>query len=203
MGHFLKLGLCACLVAVVSTLAACAPVKPAAPFAQTASTTPTLPPSNAELADAGTVFVWRDLNSGEELDETVGTHSGRLSESRFRGKRSFWYMPDPWADNENTNAAAIEPLFPLAVGKTVAFDRRPRIGLTKDTVTVVRAETLVLPFGPVDTYVITTESRAVMSDWVGRSTMWYAPALRWIVQQEITDNKGDNRRRQVIEVRQP
>jgi hypothetical protein len=184
-------------------LVACAPAKPAPPLAQAAASAPTLPPSNYELADEGTVFVWRDLNSGETVEERVGKHSGRMMESRYGTRRSFSYVPDPWADNENTDPAGIEPLFPLEVGKKVSFERRPGIGLTKDTVEVLRTETLTLPFGSVDTYVIATESRAVMANWVGKATVWYAPSLRWQVQWVIADNDGDNRRRQVIEVRNP
>lgn len=164
---------------------------------------PLLPPSNYELAEPGTVFVWRDLDSGEEKKEYVKEHVGRLMQANFGSRRSFAYVPNPWADNENTNEADIEPLFPLEVGKKVSFYRQPRDGRTSDTVEVVRTETLTLPFGTVDTYVIETTSKMVSGSWVGKATVWYAPSLRWQVQWMITDNDGDNRRRQVIEVKQP
>lgn len=174
------------------------------PLAQapTGALQPSLPPSNYELADPGTVFVWRDLNTGKTHDEIVQEKVGRMLQANFKGRRSFAYVPDPWADNENTKEADIEPLFPLEVGKTVSFYRQPRAGRTFDTVKVVRTETLTLPFGAVDTYVIETTSKAT-TGWVGRSTIWYAPSLRWQVQWLITDNKGDNRRRQLVEVKQP
>ena len=124
-------------------------------------------------------------------------------QSNFGSRRSFAYVPDPWADNENTNEADIEPLFPLEVGKKVEFYRQPRAGRTQDTVEVVRTETLTLPFGPVDTYVIETTSKVVSGSWVGKATVWYAPSLRWQVRWEITDNAGDKRRREVTEVQQP
>jgi hypothetical protein len=164
---------------------------------------PTLAPSNYELADAGTVFVWCDLDTGETKEEYVKEHIGRLMDSNFGSRRSFAYVPDPWADNENTNEADIEPLFPLQVGKKVAFYRQPRNGRTFDTVEVVRTETLTLPFGAVDTYVIETTSKTMVGDWVGKATVWYAPSLRWQVQWQIEDNARDHRRRQVIEVKQP
>ncbi|HEX6120547.1 MAG TPA: hypothetical protein VFZ03_13945 [Dongiaceae bacterium] len=160
-------------------------------------------PSNYELADAGTVFVWRDLDTGEIKEEYVKEHHGRLMDSNFGSRRSFAYVPDPWADNENTNEADIEPLFPLQVGKKVTFYRQPRNGRTFDTVEVVRTETLTLPFGAIDTYVIETTSKAMVGDWVGKATVWYAPSLRWQVQWQIEDNARDHRRRQVIEVKQP
>jgi hypothetical protein len=164
---------------------------------------PQLPPSNYELAAEDTVFVWRDLDSGKETKEYVKEHEGRLMQSNFGSRRSFAYVPDPWADNENTNEADIEPLFPLEVGKKVEFYRQPRAGRTQDTVEVVRTETLTLPFGPVDTYVIETTSKVVSGSWIGKATVWYAPSLRWQVRWEITDNAGDKRRREVTEVQQP
>jgi hypothetical protein len=164
---------------------------------------PQLPPSNYELAAEDTVFVWRDLDSGKVTKEYVKKHEGRLMQSNFGSRRSFAYVPDPWADNENTNEADIEPLFPLEVGKKVTFNRQPRAGRTQDSVEVVRTETLTLPFGPVDTYVIETTSKVLSGSWVGKATVWYAPSLRWQVRWEITDNVGDKRRREVTEVQQP
>jgi hypothetical protein len=164
---------------------------------------PQLPPSNYELAAEDTIFVWRDLDSGKVTKEYVKEHVGRLMQSNFGSRRSFAYVPDPWADDENTEEADIEPLFPLEVGKKVEFYRQPRAGRTHDMVEVVRTETLNLPFGPVDTYVIETTSKVVSGSWVGKARVWYAPSLRWQVQWVITDNAGDNRRRQVIEVQQP
>jgi hypothetical protein len=108
---------------------------------------PDLPPSNYELAAKDTIFVWRDLDSGKVTKEYVKEHVGRLMQSNFGIRRSFAYVPDPWADDENTKEADIEPLFPLEVGKKVSFYRQPRAGRTHDTVEVVRTETLTLPFG--------------------------------------------------------
>jgi hypothetical protein len=192
-------------IAALCVLAACSAPHQSTPLTRAPSEAaqPSLPPSNYELADAGTVFVWRDLNSGEEKEELVKQHDGRLMESSYAGKRSFAYVPDPWADNENTQVSDIEPLFPLEVGKKATFHREPRAGRTLDTVEVVGTETLALPFGTVDTYVIETTSKLVSGNWVGHATVWYAPSLRWQVQWSITDNDGDNRRRQVIEVKAP
>ena len=164
---------------------------------------PVLPPSNYELAAEDTVFVWRDLDTGETKKERVKEPDGRLMRSNYGSRRSFAYVPDPWADDENTEASDIEPLFPLEVGKEVTFNRKPRAGRTVDTVKVVRTETLPLAFGAIDTYVIETTSKMVNGNWVGRATVWYAPSLRWQVQWLIEDNKGDRRRRTVIEVEKP
>ena len=164
---------------------------------------PQLPPSDYELAEAGTVFVWRDLDTGESVRERVVEPIGRLMLSDFGGRASFAYVPDPWADNENTDPADIEPLFPLEVGKKVTFHRQPALGRTFDTVAVVRVETLTLPIGKVDTYVIETTSKAVDDSWVGEATVWYAPSVRWQVRWIITDNAGDRRRREVIAIERP
>jgi hypothetical protein len=41
------------------------------------------------------------------------------------------------------------------------------------------------------------------STFADNGTVWYAPSVRWQVQWDIDDNRGDRRRRQVIEVKQP
>jgi len=164
---------------------------------------PQLPPSGYELAEAGTVFVWRDLDTGETDRELVFQGVGRLMQSHFKGRRRFAYVPDPWADNENANEADVEPLFPLEVGKKVTFYREPALGRTSDTVEVVRTETLSLPIGEVDTYVIETTSKQVSGPWVGTATVWYAPSVRWQVRWIITDTAGDRRRRELIAIERP
>ena len=164
---------------------------------------PRLAPSDYELAEAGTVFVWRDLDTGDIRRERVVEPVGRLMISSWGDRRSFAYVPDPWADNENTDPADIEPLFPLEVGKKVTFYRQPALGRTFDTVEVVRTETLSLPIGEVDTYVIETTSKLVSGSWVGTATVWYAPSVRWQVRWIITDTAGDRRRREVIAIERP
>jgi hypothetical protein len=164
---------------------------------------PQLPPSDYELADAGTVFVWRDLDTGETDKELVLDHVGRMMKSDFKLRRRYAYVPNPWADNENTKEADIEPLFPLEVGKKITFHRQPAAGRTIDTVEVVRTETLSLPIGKVDTYVIETISKLESGSWVGTATVWYAPSVRWQVRWLITDTAGDRRRREVIAVKHP
>lgn len=164
---------------------------------------PQLPPSDYELAKGGTVFVWRDLDTGDIRRERVVDPVGRLMLSDWGDRRSFAYVPDPWADSENTDPADIEPLFPLEVGKKVTFHRQPALGRTFDTVEVVRTETLSLPIGEVDTYVIETTSKLVSGSWVGTATVWYAPSVRWQVRWIITDTAGDRRRREVIAIERP
>jgi hypothetical protein len=164
---------------------------------------PQLPPSNYELAKGGTVFVWRDLDTGDIRRERVVEADGRLMLSDWGDRRSFAYVPDPWADSENTDPADIEPLFPLEVGKKVTFHRQPAAGRTVDTVEVVRTETLSLPIGKVDTYVIETTSKLESGSWVGTATVWYAPSVRWQVRWLITDTAGDRRRREVIAMERP
>ena len=183
--------------------AGCQGTKPQ-PLAQSASAAaPKMAPSNYEFVAPGTVVVWRDLNSGDLFEEHVKQPNGRMMDSMIGSRRSYAFVPDPWADNENTKAADIEPLFPLEVGKQVTFKRNPPAGLATDVVKVVRTETLQLAMGPVDTYVIETRSEIPSDNWVGEATFWYAPSLKWQVQMVIKDNKGDDRRRQVIEIKAP
>jgi hypothetical protein len=197
-----------CLVSAAVLAAACQPTmysvpQPALTRARHGVPAPSLPPSNYELATPGTIFVWSDLVTGERTEEVVGEMVGRLMQAQFGTRRSFAYVPNPWADNENTREADVEPLYPLEVGKSITYFRQPPAGRTKDTVTVVRTETLDFPYGTVDTYVIETRSESVDGRWVGTATVWYAPSLRWQVQWDISDTAGDHRQRKLIEMRQP
>jgi hypothetical protein len=174
------------------------PLAPASPV--------TLAPADYKRLPAGATVTWRDLNTGKIVDEHIGEATGLLIRSVTDGRHSFAYLPDPWADNENTVEAEINPSFnsfsPIAVGNKVSFNRRPGI-ITVDTMEVVRAETLTLHMGKVDTFVIETKSGELYGKWWGESTFWYAPSLHWYVQFEIRDSDGDNRRRQAISIREP
>src|SRR5690349_13817150 len=163
----------------------------------------TLETTDYALAPAGTIFTWRDLLDGDEFEEQVEEAQGLMMRSRVDGRRAFAYLPDPWADNENTRQDDIEPLFPLAVGKTVKFSRHPEAGLAHDTIEVLRTETLTLPIGKIDTYVLHTRSEIASDGWVGEATFWYAPALDWYVQMETKSSDGKHRARQVIAVTKP
>jgi hypothetical protein len=156
-----------------------------------------------DYVPAGTVLIFRDLNSGQMLEEHVAAPTGRLYQSYIGPHHSFYYVPDPWADNENTDVADMAPLFPLQVGKKVTFNRHPRAGKVIDTADVVRAETLQLMLGPVDTFVVDTDSRGIDNNWSGSGTVWYAPALHCVVQIEFKDVDGVDKRRQLVEIRKP
>jgi hypothetical protein len=162
-----------------------------------------LSPSDYALAPKGTVATWRNLLNGEIVKEEVDASRGLMVQSRVGDHRSYAYLPDPWADDENTREGDIAPLFPLDVGKTVHFTRTPKAGLAKDTVEVLRTETLTLPMGKVDTYVIHTKSEIASDGWVGESTFWYAPALDWYVQMVIKDTDGGHRERQIVSITKP
>jgi hypothetical protein len=196
-------------IRMISAMAACAlvlggcaaatspvPLAPAQPLAHLQS-------NDIEYLQPGTTLTLVDLKTGRTMEEDVIAHDGRLYQSHVRGRRSFYYIPDPWADNENTNVADMAPLFPLQVGNKAVFNRHPEIGKVTDTVEVTRAETLQLPMGAVDTFVIETESKATDGIWQGHATVWYAPSLHAVAQIVIKDNCGDDRQRQLVEIRKP
>jgi len=163
----------------------------------------TLSPSDYALAPKGTVVTWRDLLTGQTMEERIDESQGLMMQSHIGSHRSFAYLPDPWADNENTRQEDIAPLFPFEVGKSVSFTRQPEAGLAHDTVEVLRTETLTLPMGKIDTYVIHTKSEIAADGWVGESTYWYAPSLDWYVQLVIKSTDGDDRERQIISIAAP
>jgi len=190
-----------CLILMLPLTVGCQQSFEPLPLAQGPQTN--LSPSDYEFLPAGTVVVWRNLDTGRIEEQHILDHIGRLYQATWVGRRSFAYLPDTWADNENTSEADIEPLFPMQVGKKVAFYRQPEAGKTYDRVEVIRTETLSLEIGKVDTFVIETHSRLLAGGWSGRALVWYAPALRTMVQLEITDTDGDHRRRQVIAIKAP
>jgi hypothetical protein len=159
--------------------------------------------SDYALAPEGTIVTWRNLLTDDTMEEKIDASEGLMMQSHFGSHRSFAYLPDPWADNENTREADIAPLFPLEVGKKVSFSRQPQAGLAHDTVEVLRTETLSLSIGKVDTYVIHTKSEIAADKWVGESTFWYAPSLDWYVQSVIKSSDGDDRERQIISITKP
>lgn len=159
--------------------------------------------SDIDYLPPGTTLTLLDLKTGQTMEEDVIEHQGRLYQSHVRGRRSFFYIPDPWADDENTDVADMAPLFPLQVGNKAVFNRHPEIGKVTDTVEVVRAETLQLPMGAIDTFVIETESKATDGPWQGHATVWYAPSLHAVAQIVIKDNCNNDYQRQLIEIRKP
>lgn len=191
-----------CLGLALILLTGCAP--PVAKTVALAAAEPvTLSPSDYALAPKGTVVTWRDLLTGQTMEERIDESQGLMMQSHIGSHRSFAYLPDPWADNENTRQEDIAPLFPFEVGKSVSFTRQPEAGLAHDTVEVLRTETLTLPMGKIDTYVIHTKSEIAADGWVGESTYWYAPSLDWYVQLVIKSTDGDDRERQIISIAAP
>jgi len=163
----------------------------------------TLVESDYQLLPAGSKVTWLNLDTGKTLLEEVSPTQGLMMVSRVDGTRAYAYLPDPWADNENTREDDIKPLFPLAVGKKVKFTRHPASGLARDTVEVVRSETLSLPMGRIPTLVLQTHSEIAAANWKGDATFWYAPSLQWYVQMVITDTDGSKRRRQIVSISKP
>ena len=105
------------LIGLVFALFACIDHATAEDLSLAPAEPATLLTSEYALAPAGTIVTWQNLISGKKTDEEVDTAQGLMMRSHVGDRRSFAYLPDPWADNENTRQDDIGPLFPFEVGK--------------------------------------------------------------------------------------
>lgn len=163
----------------------------------------TMPSAPLNFPAPGTILIWKDLYTGSEDEERVVAPIGRLYQSVFLGQRRYGYLPDPWADNENTDPDDMAGLFPLEVGKKVSFPRKPEAGRMEDKVEVLDTVRIQVPAGTFDTFILKTQSKLVAGGWTGEATYWYAPSIPGMVQYEIKDSDGVKRRRQLLKVIPP
>lgn len=83
-----------------------------------------------------------------------------------------------------TDRAKVASLFPLKVGKKVSFSHsgvHPRFGAwtNSDNAEVVTIETVKVPAGTFETFVIRTDMGN--ANWWGQNTCWYAPEVGYCV----------------------
>lgn len=176
---------------------------------------PQLPPAYPKPLAVGTTMVWQDADSGETKTGVV-----RFSDGLFHR----W----SWDDEETAehqfclncpdttlmNFDAYKTLWPLEVGKSVSL-RREVVGSELDgpeagyrwqyTITVIGIETLELPFGTIDTYVVLSESYPtyLLPSWRVREKYWYAPDLGLDVKYEYSATDGQSYRGHAVAITTP
>jgi len=88
--------------------------------------------------------------------------------------------------------AAIEAIWPLAIGKTVStVVTGPHGGDQHLTLRVVRTETVEVPAGRYDCFVVEHDLDVGHGKWVGRSRSWYAPAVGFVVKSQLEMLAGE------------
>jgi len=86
--------------------------------------------------------------------------------------------------------AAFESIWPLEVGKTVStVVTGPKGGHQHFTLRVAATESVTVPAGRFDCFVV--EITVERANWVGRFREWYAPAVGFIVKNQLEMLKGD------------
>lgn len=89
-------------------------------------------------------------------------------------------------------------LFPLALGKTVKYTReymadvgdKEYLRVHETSWTVEGQETIEVPAGTFETWVLVWRSKSLKSDWTGYERWWYNPAIKHYVRMEYRYGKA-------------
>lgn len=147
-----------------------------------------LPAVQAFQFSAGTVVY---LSSGgflKYLDvhgETVTTENAAHNVATRPGG---FFTP---ASGSTYDASALQGLWPLKVGKTVQFIQHRDQDAWRQTVKVLRTESVAVPAGRFDTFVVQRESRGLgANNFLATYTYWYAPYPGAIVKYQVDQQAG-------------
>ena len=154
---------------------------------------PTLPPADFKAPPNGMVIEWQDANGSDSSAITVLGRDGYwLNWQNDEGENRSGYTLFCWSCNEaySFSEDSIDQLFPLQVGNTASLTRSKGQNVWADQIEVVGTETVEVPAGVFDVFVIETRSRSVGGRWRGERLNYYAPALGWNVKIENSDNEG-------------
>ena len=89
--------------------------------------------------------------------------------------------------------AALSRIWPLMMGKTVRYQRQePRGGggSWHDVITVTGTEVVNVADTPLTTYVVQCTSKADYNNWESTTTVWFAPAIGWVVKWNTADSSS-------------
>lgn len=156
-------------------------------------------PAPMQFAPAGTRLTWQITEPGGTTvrTNTVGRPNGqwptfvRGTETQVRR----WVAPGCWgcAVDTSFDEAAYMALWPLRVGKTVTIVRQSTVYPERrwqDVIRVARTETVTVPAGQFQTFVIETESAGLHNAFQGTLTEWWAPAIGWSVKSLRVESSG-------------
>jgi hypothetical protein len=154
------------------------------------------PPPGAKLSGAfvapkpGTKLF---LSSGVTFQ--VGAVTGHTLElNNMKGEPvpplvGLFFRPQP---EGHYDRAGIEAIWPLEIGKTVSTAAKGAKGAEqKLTLRVVKTETIAVPAGRYDCFVVDLDLDIGHGKWIGRFRNWYAPALGFVVKNQLEMLAGD------------
>ena len=156
---------------------------------------PKLAPAPFRVAPPGTAMVWTRLDGFKTERGSIGrVEPDKLIHFVWEGEPRSMYLfgmrclgPNTWFDH-----AAYERIFPLEVGKSVAFARTVSEWRWENRISVTGTERLTLAFGDVDTYVVVCETEGLNNPFHARNAIWHAPNVGWNVKFRYSDSRGQS-----------
>jgi len=162
---------------------------------------PQLSPASFNPPPPGTTLVWQGTSAGEAV---IKQNEGLLARWTWQGKAIERYGLVTRGDvGKHFAASDVDAFWPLVNGKSVTYLRKDGSKVWQDSLTVVGTETVVVPAGTFDAYLIQYESTARHGEWSGKLRVWYAPSLGWAVKNEYSDSTGEASYQELIAVRLP
>lgn len=149
-----------------------------------------LPPAEfSGLAQPGTVIRWIDQD-GKKHETTIGEPDGFVVKWSTDGTGHSNYARFANIEIPVEAKPGVEVLWPLRVGNSTSYVYTSEGDEYSVMITVVGTESVTVPAGTFDTYVVSYDSRATEGDWTGKGRYWWSPQVGWLVKYEwVTSNK--------------
>lgn len=151
-----------------------------------AATGSQLPPAPFAPAPPGFKQTWRQLDgNGSAESATHAIDSYRITRSWKGGKPYSFYLFCLHCTRKNAefDLDTYATIWPLEVGKSVSFEltipSKDEVWRYTNTIRVVGTETIRLPFGEVDTYVLVVRTEGTNNSYWFERRAWYAPSIGW------------------------
>ncbi len=166
---------------------------------------PELPPADFRIAAPGTTMIWGRLDAYKVERGCIDEVEDLLVHYSWEGRpqRIYLFCIGCESPDVDFDLAAYRAIFPLRVGKAVEFPRRVDQWHWSNRIEVVDTETLHLPLGAVDAYVIQSETRGLDNPFHARNRIWFAPGIGWNVRFQYQDSRDVSYAWQAIEFKPP
>jgi hypothetical protein len=154
------------------------------------------------IAPPGSKMTWRRLDGYTTERGVIGpVETDLLAHYQWQGEPCSMYFFGIRCAGDDVcfDHAAYERLFPLEVGKSVAFRRSIGQWQWINRIDVIDTERLSLDFGEVDTFVLACETQGQNNPFHVKNDIWYAPSIGWNVQFRYQDSRGESYGWQAIE----
>ncbi|MFD0388731.1 DUF3108 domain-containing protein [Tistrella bauzanensis] len=153
-----------------------------------------------------TELVWQgETHSGNYTSHNVfiGVDGFKIMFKRGSVEDGAW-IPFCYSCARNViDMDAYAALWPLEVGKSVSFRRKRADGNREwaHVITVTGTESVTVGAGTFDTFVVEEVATSIGGSWRSTSHFWWAPAVNYMVKQEIEESSGQWSRDQVINIK--